>query len=119
CAKSLATVPCLATHLLNCIRSRIVLGLSLFRCFVTILPQILNSRSTPAPVTGIAKISRAILDNLGYIGCDFDHHFNGSSIILSRGLIYPATKGTHTYKLPMVGTCPTVKGQTYTGVAIR
>src|SRR5204862_1317528 len=47
-------IPCLATHRLYCIRSRIVVGDSRFHCFVTTLPDILNSLSTPAPVAGTA-----------------------------------------------------------------
>ena len=52
----LIAIPCLATHRLYCIRSRIVVGDSRFRCFVTIFPDILNSLSTPAPVAGTAMV---------------------------------------------------------------
>src|SRR5579859_4599755 len=60
-------IPCLTTQCLYCIKSRIIEGFKRLRRLVTTLPEMLNSLSTPAPVAGTARTSRAIFDNLGYV----------------------------------------------------
>src|SRR5579859_288887 len=79
-----ATLPVRVAHRLNCIRSEIVLGERRLRLALTILPDILNSRSTPLPVAGTAKVSRAIRRRNGNIPPDSFHHISGLSILGTR-----------------------------------
>src|SRR5271155_2634205 len=79
--------PCLDNQRLTCINSRIVVVDSRLRCLVIRLPEILNSRSTPAELIGTEYASRAIFANVGYKVADdgLFHHSKGFVPVLSRG----------------------------------